>query len=134
MIQNGPGELGSGGGHARTALRMFKMDSPRGPAIERTELCSAFCGSLDGSGVWGRMDACMCMAESLPCSLENITTLFVNLLYPHIHKKLKRKPKWPSRDCPGIPVVKTLPSNAGGAGPIPGQGGKSSHVLCPKEM
>ena len=23
------------------------------------------CGSLDGRGVWGRMDTCMCMNESL---------------------------------------------------------------------
>lgn len=51
----------------------------------------------------------MCVAETLPCSLENITTLFVNLLYPNIHKKFKRNPNGPW-DCP-IPVVKTLASN-----------------------
>ena len=27
-------------------------------------------GSLDGGEVWGRMDTCICMAESLCCSLE----------------------------------------------------------------
>ena len=26
------------------------------------------CGSLDGKGVWGRMDTRICMAESLNCS------------------------------------------------------------------
>ena len=32
------------------------------------ELCSVLCDSLDGRGVWGRMDICIGMAESLPCS------------------------------------------------------------------
>ena len=41
------------------------------------------CGSLDGSGVWGRMDTCICVAESLCYSPEAITTLFVNQLYPN---------------------------------------------------
>ena len=38
-----------------------------------------------------------------------------------------------SRDFPGHPVVKTLPSNAGGAGLIPGQGAKIPHALQPKK-
>ena len=29
------------------------------------ELYSILCGSLDGRGVWGRMDTCICMSESL---------------------------------------------------------------------
>ena len=33
------------------------------------------CGSLDGRGVWGRMDTCMCMVELLCCAPETITTL-----------------------------------------------------------
>ena len=37
--------------------------------------------SLDGRGVWGRMDTSVCMTESLDCSLETITTLFINQLY-----------------------------------------------------
>ena len=35
------------------------------------------CGSLIGRGVWGRMDMCICMAESLSCSPEIITTLLI---------------------------------------------------------
>ena len=31
------------------------------------ELCSMLCGSLGGRGVWGRMDTCMCLTESLCC-------------------------------------------------------------------
>ena len=33
--------------------------------------------------VWGEMDACICMTESFHSSLETITTLFVNQLYPN---------------------------------------------------
>ena len=35
-------------------------------------------------------------------------------------------------DFPGGPVVKTSPSNAEGAGSIPGQGVKFPHALGPK--
>ena len=34
--------------------------------------CSMLCGSLDGKGVQGRMDTCICVAESLCCSPETI--------------------------------------------------------------
>ena len=35
------------------------------------------CGSLDGRGVWGKRDSCICMAESLCCSPETTTALFI---------------------------------------------------------
>ena len=35
------------------------------------------CGSLDGSGAWGRMDTCIWMAESFGCPPETITTLLI---------------------------------------------------------
>ena len=34
------------------------------------ELCSMSCGSLDGRGIWGRMDTYICMAESFYWSPE----------------------------------------------------------------
>ena len=40
-----------------------------------TEFFTMFCGSLDWKYVWGRMDACICMAESLYCPPETITLL-----------------------------------------------------------
>ena len=46
-------------------------------------LTCKLCGSLDGRGVWGRMDTRVCMTESLRCSPETITTLSVNQLYPN---------------------------------------------------
>ena len=44
-----------GHGHAHTAI--FKMDNQQGPTVQHRELCSMLCSSLDGRGVWGRMDA-----------------------------------------------------------------------------
>ena len=41
------------------------------------ELCSMLCGSLDERQVWGRMDTCICMTESLHCSPETATTLLI---------------------------------------------------------
>ena len=35
----------------------------------------SFCASLDGRGLWGRMDTCICTAESLHWSPETTTTL-----------------------------------------------------------
>ena len=54
------------------------------------ELSSMLCGSLDGSGVWGGMDTWICMAESLCCSIETITTLLIDYI-PMQNKKLKNK-------------------------------------------
>ena len=39
------------------------------------ELYSMLCASLDGRGIWGRTDTCICMTESLRCSPETTTTL-----------------------------------------------------------
>ena len=38
-----------------------------------------------------------------------------------------------SRDFPGGPVIKTLPSNAGGVCLIPDQGAKIPHASWPKK-
>ena len=54
------------------------------------EFCSMLCGSLDGRGVWGRMDTCICMAETLHCSPETATILFVSLQTPIENRKLKK--------------------------------------------
>ena len=47
------------------------------------------CGSLDGRGVWGRMDTRICMAESFCSSPETITTLLIG--YTPTQNKLKNK-------------------------------------------
>ena len=51
---------GDWNGHVHTAV--FKMDNQQGPPVQHRDLCSVLCDSLDGRGVWGRMDTCMCMA------------------------------------------------------------------------
>ena len=42
------------------------------------QLYSMLCGSLGGRGVWGIMDTCTCVGESLCCSPEAITTLLIS--------------------------------------------------------
>ena len=46
-------------------------------------------GRLDGRGVWGRINTCICMVESLCCAPETITTLFIGYT-PIKNKKLKK--------------------------------------------
>ena len=41
------------------------------------------CGSLDRREVYGRMDICVCMAESLCCPPEMITTLLISYVCMH---------------------------------------------------
>jgi len=50
------------------------------------------CGSLDGRGVWERMDTGICMTESFLCSPETITTLLSSYT-PIQNKKLKKNKK-----------------------------------------
>ena len=57
---------------------IFKMNNQQEPTVQHRELCSMLCASLDGRGAWGRMDTCICLAESLCCSPETITTLLIS--------------------------------------------------------
>ena len=38
---------------------VFKMDNQQEPIVQHRKLCSMFCGSLDGRGIWGRIDRCI---------------------------------------------------------------------------
>jgi len=57
--------------------------------ILRMELCSMLCGSLDGRGVEGKMDTCVCVAESLCCTPETGITLLISYT-PIQNKKFKK--------------------------------------------
>ena len=49
---------------------------------------------MDGRGVWGRMETCICLAESLSCSLEIIATLLIGytlILFLKIKRFLKHE-------------------------------------------
>ena len=52
------------------------------------------CASLDGKWVWGRMDSCIYMAESLCCSPKTTTTSLISYA-PYkmflVLKNIKRK-------------------------------------------
>ena len=63
------------------------------------------CGSLDRRGVWGRMDTCVCAAESFGCSPETTTTLLISYTLIQnkkfkVWKKEKRKIKKKIHLCP----------------------------------
>ena len=55
-------------------------------------------------------------------------------MLPSLEKKIFRIELRHLEDVPGGPVVKTLPSNAGGAGSIPGQGEKIPHASWPQNV
>ena len=83
------------------------MDNQLGHIVQHMELCSVLCGNLDRREVCERMDTCICMAESLHCSPETITTLLIG--YTSIQnvfgvKKIKLKKK---RRC-GIHIQWTI--------------------------
>ena len=61
--------------HVHTAI--LRVDNQQGSTVQHRELCSMLCGSLDGKGVWGTMGPCICMAESLCCLPETITSLVI---------------------------------------------------------
>ena len=65
-------------GHIYTAV--FKMDNQQGPTVLHVELSSVLCGSLDGMGIWGRMETCIYIAKSIYCSPETITTLLISYI------------------------------------------------------
>ena len=61
-------------------------------------------------------------------------SLYIGPFNIHTKFEAKTEVKNTCGDFPGGPVVKTLPSNAGGAGLIPGQGAKIPHALWPKHQ
>ena len=65
------------------------MDNQQGPTVQHRELRSMLCSSLDGRGVWRRMDTCVCMTESLCYLPANITTLLISYT-PVRNKKLRK--------------------------------------------
>ena len=67
------------------------MDNQQGPIVEHMELYSNVHASLDGRGVWGRMDTFMCMAESLWGSPE--TTIMLIGYTPIQNKKFQKTSK-----------------------------------------
>ena len=65
---------------------IFKMGSQQRPIVQHMELC--LCASLNGRGIWGRMDTCICIVKSLCCSAKTATTLLTGYT-PIQNKKFK---------------------------------------------
>ena len=83
--------------HCCKCMHKCKMHNQQGPTVEQVELRSVLCGTLDGRGVWGRIDTCICRAESFCCWPETITLLIsctpiqskTFKLYIYIHYSVK---------------------------------------------
>ena len=61
--------------------------------MQHKELCSRLCGSLDAKRIWGRMDTCICIAESLCYAPETITTLLISYTKLKVQKKMNKQTK-----------------------------------------
>ena len=56
---------------------MFRVQNQEEPTVTAHGTLLRVMCQLDGRGVWGRMDTCIGMAESLHCLPETITTLLI---------------------------------------------------------
>ena len=70
-----PGSSIHGIFQARVHTAIFKLDNQQGPTVQQGN--SAQCCVATWM-VWGRMGACICMAGSLYCPPETITTLLIS--------------------------------------------------------
>ena len=70
--------------------------------VRHRELCSKLCGSLDGRGVWGRMDTGVYLAESLCYSPETITLLISYAFKLWCWRRLLRVPRTARRSNQSI--------------------------------
>ena len=50
----------------------------QGSIVQHMKFCPMLCGRLDGRGAWRKGDICICMAISLCCTPETITTLLIS--------------------------------------------------------
>ena len=98
--------------HSQISLVVQQIRICLPSTVEHMEICSMWCGSLDGRGGWGRMDTWM--TESLCCLPETITTLLIYYI-PLQNKKLKQTKK------------QKPPANAGNTGFTAGPG--TFHML-----
>ena len=59
-----------------THVAMLRVDNRQGRAVQHRGLFSVT-WQPGWEGIWGRRDTCVCMAESLCCSPETITTSLI---------------------------------------------------------
>ena len=80
-----PGRAGQGVWDGPVHTAHFKVDK-QGSPVQHMELCSALCASMDGRGVWGRMDTCVCVAGSLCSPPGTITRALIRYTPPQNKK------------------------------------------------
>ena len=69
------------------------MDNQQRPIGQSMKLCSMLCASLDGRGVGGWMDTCICKAKTLHCSPETTTLLIGYTTIQNVFGVIKNKIK-----------------------------------------
>ena len=79
------GDNQSSGMDMYTLFYLEQITNQQGATISYLEFCSMLCGSIDGRGVWGRVDMCICMAESFHCPPETVTILLICYSSTHTH-------------------------------------------------
>ena len=81
MIAGGWGRIGREGLVRELGMDMYTLlylkRITKDLLYKHREFCSMLCASLNGRGVWGRMDISIYMADSFNCPPENITTLLI---------------------------------------------------------
>ena len=91
------------------------MDNQQGPTAQHRVLCLLLCGSLDGTGIWRRMDTCICMTESLSCTPETIIVTNINIVnklsvqFSSVTQSCPILCNPMNRRTPGLPVHHQLP-------------------------
>lgn len=87
-----------------TPSSVYKVEDQRGPAAEHGELCSVSCAAWVGAESGGERIHVTCMAESLGCPPETMTTLFISYT-PILKEKftLKKRKSSSCLCCPGGP-------------------------------
>ena len=66
------------------------------------------CGNLDGRGIWGRMDTCIGMAESLCCPSGTINNM-VNWLFSSVTQSCRTLCNLTGCSTPGFPIPSPTP-------------------------
>ena len=85
------------------------MDNQQGPMLQHTELLLNIIWQLGWERFAGRVDTCICMAESLCCSSETTTTLLIGYQFSSVTQSCPTLCDPMDCSMPGLPVHHQLP-------------------------
>ena len=74
------GKDGVGGINLESGINaaVYKMDKQQWPTVQHREPYSIFCNNLYEKKIWKRLDICVCITESVCCTSETNTALWIN--------------------------------------------------------